>query len=133
MSIADAWTAARAAWPGVELDEADFACWVAERGGYDEATIAALNTRDLYLACACSRGDRVALAQFEVHFSSSIEAALASIRMRDDHGDELRQRLRAKLFVGERPRIASYRGRGELGGWIRAATIREAIDLQRKL
>jgi RNA polymerase sigma-70 factor, ECF subfamily len=129
-TIRDAWTRARESWPSVELAFEDFERWVVDRAGSDDP--ATLNTRDLYLACACSRGDPNALAAFEAHFAASIDAALASVRMRDDHGAELRQRLREKLFVGERARIGSYRGRGELGGWVRAAAIRDAIDFARQ-
>lgn len=128
-TIGEAWASARAAWPGIEVGEAEFAVWVEERRA--GAELAQLNTRDLYLACACSRGDAAALQAFDAQFAPSIATALASMKMRDDHGDEIRQRLRTKLFVGERPRIASYSGRGELGGWVRASAVREAIDLQR--
>jgi len=125
--IAHGWVAARTAWPGIDVNENDFAQWVRERGdNHDE-----MNMRDLYLACACHRGDPAALAAFDRVFSASISAALASMRMRDEHGEEIRQRLRTKLFTGAK-RIASYRGRGELGGWVRAATIREALDLRRQ-
>ena len=130
-AMRDAWTQAREAWPGVEVSLEDFERWVSERA-HGEAP-AALVTRDLYLACACHAGNPAALAAVDSCFTSTIEAALASVRMRDDHGDEIRQRLRAKLFVGERPRIALYTGRGALGGWVRAAAIREAIDLRRQL
>src|SRR5262249_34127333 len=123
----EAWLAARAAWPGVEVDEDAFARWVNERG--DPAV---LNTRDLYLACACHRGDAAALAAVDARFASTIDAALASIRLRDEAGDDIRQRLRTKLFVGERARIVAYSGRGELGGWVRAAAVREGIDLRRE-
>ena len=129
-AIREAWTQAREAWPGIEVSLDDFERWVTERAAGDGA---ALDTRDLYLACACHAGNPAALAAFDTSFAATIDAALASVRMRDEHGDEIRQRLRAKLFVGERPRIASYTGRGALGGWVRAATIREAIDMRRQL
>jgi RNA polymerase sigma-70 factor, ECF subfamily len=130
-AIRDAWKQAREAWPGVDVSFEDFDRWMTERAaGVDPA---ALDARDLYLACACHAGNAAALATFDTCFAATIDAALASVRMRDEHGDEIRQRLRAKLFVGERPRIASYAGRGVLGGWVRAATIREAIDLRREL
>jgi len=129
-ALHDAWEAGRAAWPGVALSEDEFTRWVATRCA-DETAIEKLNTRDLYLTCACFRGDRAALDVFDTRFASTIDAALASLRMRDEHGDEIRQRLRAKLFAGEQARIAAYRGVGELGGWLRVAVIREALDLRR--
>jgi RNA polymerase sigma-70 factor (ECF subfamily) len=129
-AIRDAWTQAREAWPGVDVSFDEFERWVTERAGGEDP--AALDMHDLYLACACHRGDPAALAAFDSCFANTIDAALASVRMRDEHGDEIRQRLRSKLFVGERARIASYTGRGALGGWVRAAAIREAIDVRRQ-
>ena len=41
------------------------------------------------------------------------------------------QRLRAKLLIGPNPRIATYRGRGSLSGWLAIAVARVAIELRR--
>jgi RNA polymerase sigma-70 factor (ECF subfamily) len=114
----------------VEVAEADFARWVEERRS-PETDLDGVHTRDLYLACACSRGDATALGAFDTAYARTIDAALASLRMRDEHGDDVRQRLRTKLFVGAQPKIGGYRGGGELGAWVRAAAIREALDLRR--
>ena len=131
-SLHEVWRAARIAWPGVDVSEPEFSRWVEERCE-NASELATVHTRDLYLACACGRGDAAALAAFDTAYAGTIDAALASVRMRDDHGDDIRQRLRAKLFVGAKPKIGSYRGGGELGAWVRAATIREALDVRRTL
>jgi RNA polymerase sigma-70 factor (ECF subfamily) len=60
-------------------------------------------------------------------FAASVDASPAFV-------GELSQRLRARLLVGdgERPaRIATYSGRGPLGGWIRVAAVRLARDIGR--
>jgi RNA polymerase sigma-70 factor (ECF subfamily) len=49
--------------------------------------------------------------------------------------DDAKQILRGRLFVGEAgrrgPRIADYRGRGELKRWVRASAVRIALRLLR--
>src|SRR5262249_8212593 len=66
----DASRLASARWPGVQIADADFAAYVVARlppgptgsGAIDlEAAIAAIDLRDLYLACGVGRGDPVAL------------------------------------------------------------------------
>src|SRR5215216_5388162 len=56
----DALRAGAEAWPTVSLSAEDFSAWVQQRG----ITIEALQAHgsDLYLAAACSRGDRAAMA-----------------------------------------------------------------------
>src|SRR5262249_42757155 len=48
--------------------------------------------------------------------------------------DEVRQLLRARLFVGEgsRGKIADYSGRGPLDSWVRACALRIALDVRRR-
>src|SRR5262249_55981910 len=50
---------ARQAWPEIDIDVGEFSRYVAERTGRGDA--AAINISDLYLACACVRGDDRAL------------------------------------------------------------------------
>ncbi len=48
--------------------------------------------------------------------------------------DEVKSQLREKLFVGtpdSPPKIASYRGGGPLGGWLRVTAMRVAQNLRR--
>src|SRR5689334_13258114 len=61
---------ARAAWPMVELATEHFVEHLAARlGDADDPELAlrAMHTSDLYLACACMRGDAGAVAAFEAH------------------------------------------------------------------
>jgi RNA polymerase sigma-70 factor (ECF subfamily) len=41
----------------------------------------------------------------------------------------VRQQLRAKLLVGPPPRLCQYHARGPLGGWVRMAAVRTALDM----
>ncbi len=51
------------------------------------------------------------------------------------NADDVLQDLRRRLFVadgsGSGPRVLGYRGTGPLGGWVRVAALRLAIDLKR--
>lgn len=86
---------------------------------------------DLELAAACSEGDVAAIGAFEERYFGEIDRALARLRSSGLSADELRQRLRQKLFVGDGerpPAIRGYSGRGPLGGWFRAVTTRVVLD-----
>ena len=111
----------------MHLTEDDFALYVRERL-VDHASVP---WGDLYLACACARGDAAALRLFDEVLFPQVEAALARVA-RSARADEVRQMLRHKLFVaepGKRPKIAEYAGRGALRTWLRVAATRLALDL----
>ena len=128
---------ARSAWPTVDLSETTFAAWLADR--IEQSSDASdapgrLHTDDLYLACACASGSSPALAAFDERFMPGIEAALAGLQLDRAATEEVKQRLRDKLLVGSdgRGKIATYRGRGPLRSWLRAAAVREAISMARQ-
>jgi len=133
--VQDLWLSARAAWPGVEVGQEAFARYVAERAA--EAGVAGagdLAATDLYLACACAAGAPMALATFERVLLAQVPVMIASVDPAGSIGDEVRQRLSERLFVGDGvapPRIAAYTGRGSLLGWLRVAAVRIAIDMLR--
>jgi RNA polymerase sigma-70 factor (ECF subfamily) len=125
---------ARAAWPSIDLDTGALVAFIARRistGPRD--ALARLHAEDVYLACACSRGDPVALAEFDRLFLSQVPTYLAH-RSAPALADDVRAMLGEQLFVTtpERPaRILGYEGKGPLGGWLRTMAVRAAIDLQR--
>jgi RNA polymerase sigma-70 factor (ECF subfamily) len=128
-TIADAaalHAAGRAAWPDIALDEAVFATWVAARAGDG-----VLHPADLYLACACARGLAPALAAFERCYLAEVPRFLSGTRCAPDMVEEVKQRLRVRLFTGARPRIEDYSGRGPLASWLRVAAVRTASNLRR--
>ena len=122
--------AARAAWPGVALDEARFVAYVAERLG----SVAAIHAADLWLAAACADGDPAALAVFDERMIAPLDRVLGRAGLDADQIDEVKQELRKKLLVaGEsRARIVDYSGRADLKTWIRTAAVRAGIDLIRQ-
>lgn len=119
-------------WPGVVIDRDRFAAFVAARCG--ELELARVRCDQLYLTCACADGDPVALATFERTFGPVIDSALARMANAVTDADEVKQQVRERLFVGAAetpPRIAEYTGRGDLVGWVRAVTVRTALNCRR--
>lgn len=114
--------AGRAAWPGVEVDEAVFAAYLAERGPVDPQRAA-----DLYLACGCARGDQAAIAGFLREMVPHIEAAVLGLGADPAQVDEVRAQLVDALLVGERPGVATYAGRGQLRSWVRSIAVRTGM------
>jgi RNA polymerase sigma-70 factor (ECF subfamily) len=125
-AVGEAWRRARARWPGVEVEEAAYRDFVGARAG----SVASAGD-DLYLACACARGDDAAVRVFEVEHFDVLDAVLRKER-RPDLRDELAQRVRLKLFVpredGARA-IASYGGTGPLRRWLRMTCARALVNL----
>jgi RNA polymerase sigma-70 factor (ECF subfamily) len=121
---------AHAAWPEFSLSDVLFVPFVAERLPLppDDASIDALHTSDLYLACACAQGDAAAIEAFERRYGGDLRAACARSRAAPADVDEIAQRVREKLFACRPPAIASYAGRGALIGWLRVVAAREALN-----
>ncbi|MDI3288744.1 sigma-70 family RNA polymerase sigma factor [Polyangium sp. 15x6] len=130
---------ARAAWPEIDVPAEAFVRWLSERIAAAnvetlERALGTLRLGDLYLACACARGDRAALAAFERSYVPDLIAAIQHVDRSGSHADDVLQVLRQKLFVGEPstgPKIREYGGRGELRRWLRAVAVRGGIDALR--
>ena len=129
---------ARAAWPGVELEPAVFASYLGSRLPSDvesERALRQMRTSDLYLACACARGDVRAIAAFEERCLSVVDHTLRRMAGMDAGiiGD-IKQQLRIRLFVGDRraPQILDFSGCGELRRWVRVLAVRQALVYARR-
>ncbi len=97
--------------------------------------LATLDVAELYLACACERGDPVALGAFESRYFPVVEIALAPMKLPTGTLDEVRQLVRTKLFVRdgeEAPKVKRYAGQGSLEGLVRVIAVRTALSLQRR-
>jgi RNA polymerase sigma-70 factor, ECF subfamily len=121
----EAFEAARAVHAGVTVERERYLAFVAERDGarLDDEVAA-----DLYLACACCDGDERALAAFDAIFLSQVPQLLARLESAPAELDEVRQRLRERLFVAGK--IAEYRGQGRMGSWLRVVAMRTALNLR---
>ena len=99
---------ARGAWPGLEVSDAAFVAYIAERLG-DGALPAVLRPLhvDLYLACGCVAGDPAAVAAFQRTIIADLDARIVPAAA--DRLDELRQLVSEKALVSEgTPRIATW-------------------------
>jgi RNA polymerase sigma-70 factor (ECF subfamily) len=93
--------------------------------------VSAVRVDDLALAVAAGRWDAAALQAFDALLVASVARAVARIDRSAAFADLVAQELRTHLLVGERPRIADYRGSGPLSGWLRSAAARIALNLRR--
>ncbi|AKU96927.1 putative DNA-binding regulatory protein [Labilithrix luteola] len=133
-----AWDHARSQFPGVEVSEAEFRAYLLRHnapGESDEAPAQGRNPlviiTDLYLACACSRGDARAIAAFEHRYSSTVESVRLRFRGRAPSEPELWAELAQRLFVRteDKPaKIAEFSGRSELGAWLKVVTSRIILN-----
>jgi RNA polymerase sigma-70 factor (ECF subfamily) len=128
----------REAWPAVSLDDEAFAAFLADKIPDDESgvpeALAAMATTDLYLACACARGDTAGIEAFEKRYFAEVESVLRRVRDSSLVADDVRQMLREKLFVGSgnaKPKIADYAGKGALASWFRVTAMRLVLNLVR--
>jgi RNA polymerase sigma-70 factor (ECF subfamily) len=122
----------RAAWPAVVIEPAALRESLAGRELGDPERLSAA---ELYLAVACARGDAAALAAFDQRYLSQVPRFVSRIDSAPSFADELKQTVRALLFVGaglgEAPKILTYSGRGPLEGWVRVVTIHAALKLKK--
>jgi RNA polymerase sigma-70 factor (ECF subfamily) len=128
--------AGQRAWPAVVLPPEALAAHLARLAAEDGRSMAdrAAHAADLYLACACAEGLAPAIAAFDRGYLSRVADFVARTDSSPEFASEVRQDLRNRLLVaahGQRPRIARFSGRGPLGGWVRVAAVRVAVDSKR--
>lgn len=132
-SLSEAVRSARAEWPELEVPDEIFVAFLAVRVPDHEDVGTALGTMqvgDLYLACACLRGESAAIAAFERRFGSELDIALRQIDLPPAQREEVRQSFQARLLVapaGAQGTLAKYSGRGSLSGWLRVSITRLAL------
>lgn len=127
--------AVRARWPAAPSAGEDFAGYLAARlshqGSLHEAA-RRLHFEDLFLAWWAGSGDREGIAAFEERFAEDIQQLV--VRFDSIPAEELRERLRVKLFIGSGsagPRIRDYSGFAVLQGWLRVTAARAFVDAAR--
>jgi len=123
------------AWPGLAVDPQGFRGYLVQRLGA-EAETAEGRWADLYLACACSRGDSRAIEALEAQHFPRLRAALSRVAPEPAAREDAEALLRRHLFVAEGealPKIAEYSGKGDLAGWLRIIAVRIALrSVERK-
>jgi RNA polymerase sigma-70 factor (ECF subfamily) len=137
--LAECAEAARATWPNIALDIDLFLSHLADkvRGAASPLpALRAIQSTDLYLACACARGDRKALEIFETRYLPQLQPALAHLELGATQIDEAKQWVRQHVLVakedGAPPLIAQYSGRGKLEAWLKVVAIRAVMQVIRR-
>jgi RNA polymerase sigma-70 factor (ECF subfamily) len=99
-----------------------------------EFALAQMHTADLYLACACARGDAQAVAAFDEHCLSQLDRVLGKMGIDADASAEVKQEIRRRVLVGDgrRPEIVDFSGRGDLRSWVRVMAVRQALRRQER-
>jgi RNA polymerase sigma-70 factor (ECF subfamily) len=123
---------ARAAWPGIAIDQKVWCRYLASRidpaDGLSRA-ISALRVGDLYFACACALGHPGAVAAFHAQYLPMIQRELRRQRLSQGLREEVQQRLLMELLVSTPeapPLITRFAGTGQLASWLRVVTARTA-------
>ena len=94
----------KAAWPDLELSDEQFMGHVAERLAPDpdpRKSLAQIQGKDLYLTCACARGDPKAIKAFDKRFAPRIAEAAARLDRSTAFVDDAKQAVLQKLFMSE--------------------------------
>ena len=114
-------------WSRVSLDDVVAHVRAAIAAGASPAHAA-----DLALAYAVGGGDPAATRRFDEHVASDLTAAVRAIDTDPAFVDEIAQRTRVRLVVGDgTPVIASYRGTGPLRAWVAISARRMALNARR--
>lgn len=127
----EAWAATQDVWPGIELSRETFAQFLESRSTPDTAE----GLAELYLACACIEGDRVALTSVDTRYVHIVPQAISHMKLPSALVDEIQQQVRTKLLVGTEQRpacLADYAGQGKLRGLVKVMAVRMAISELRK-
>jgi RNA polymerase sigma-70 factor (ECF subfamily) len=118
-------------WPSLRTEL--LAAWLGERvQAVSGPTSEGLELGSLVLACACVHGADGAAVAFRERHGPDIDAALRRLGLPSAEADDVRQAVLGKLLVAGSEKLRSYGGRGALGGWVRAVTVRQAISMGRR-
>lgn len=122
----------RAAFPALAVDDDTFVARliaVLAPEAPSEASLAALEIEDLYLACACGAQATGAAAAFTARHGSTIRGAIVRI-IRGGDAAEIEQQFVDALLVGSAltaPKITGYAGKAPLDRWVGVAAQRAAL------
>jgi len=116
----------------IEVADLSFMRFLGERAaGVDASWLLELPAEDLLLACAAGAGDATAISIIETRYFPTIESIVRG-KLDPTVASEAMQRVREHLFVGERPHILDYAGRGELAKWLTITAVRAGLRIVRE-
>jgi RNA polymerase sigma-70 factor, ECF subfamily len=136
-AVQGAWEIARRGWPNIALDPRAFEAHLATclRGPDYAADLETLHAADLYLACACLRGDPAAHAALQRYHLSRIGEWIGHVDRSPAYADDIRQQVATILLVGTSvtgPKLVGYTGHGPLGAFVRVIATRTAQKRKKK-
>lgn len=137
-SLAEVIAAAHVRWPGIAIDEADFANALGERWAPELEPATAVELPpfavELVLARSCLRGDEVAVRAFHREMFLRVERVLSRLGLSGSDADDVKQDVRAKLLLGDGgdAKLALYQGTGPLAHWVASVAGREALTGMRR-
>ncbi|MBA2538383.1 MAG: sigma-70 family RNA polymerase sigma factor [Deltaproteobacteria bacterium] len=129
---------AHKSYPALEIDDRDLILQIAKRApaaGDLANYLQHCHAGDLAVASQAARGSQGAIAELERAHRNTIEAACRRFAGPGQTADDLKQILRAKLFVAEKdktPKISDYAGQGFLDNWLRVTAVRVFLDLTKR-
>jgi RNA polymerase sigma-70 factor (ECF subfamily) len=121
----------QAAWPQLQLTPDQLTVFLARQLPPEAAepeALAALRARELYLLCAFGLRYRAAHAVIEADYMPLVRQALLRLGAAEALIADIQQELCSRLIEKQDPTIVrrGYAGRGDLGGWLCTAAVREA-------
>lgn len=130
---------AKERWPEVPLPRERYLSHLASLLAVSEVTallevLPKLCAADLYLACACADGVTAAVAAFQREYLGRVPTFVSRLRMAPAQLEDLQGALQERLLVGTpqgAPRIAAYKGEGNLLTFVRVASLRLGLNMLR--
>jgi RNA polymerase sigma-70 factor (ECF subfamily) len=127
-ALQQAFALGQKAWPSIVLDLDGFRAHCERALGSNPEWDWARFGAELYLCCACARGDAEGTRALEADVLPQVVKAISRIDSDAQFVEEALQTLRDKLLVGDRAKIADYAARGPLIAWLSVAAARVALD-----
>jgi RNA polymerase sigma-70 factor (ECF subfamily) len=130
--LLDIVSSAQRAYPTFSLPPDAFVAYLLERipaGVSWPLALRQMHSSDLYLACACARGDVSAFAAFDDRCLRHLDRVLGTMGIDADVSADVKQDIRHLVLVGDgrRAKILDFSGRGDLRGWVRVMAVRQAL------
>lgn len=125
---------ARAQWPQIRADAADFSAYLLERiRRSPHPTLERWHVGDLYLVWAALAHDPFAVAMVDKWVAEACRKAGAQFRKSDHEIADITQNVRERMFVGRQspPRLTEYDGTGALAAWLRICSTRTFLDARK--
>lgn len=136
-TLLDIFASAAGACPTFSVPREEFVAYLWARLPADvppQVALGQMHAADLYLACACARGDAQAVAAFDEQCLGQLGRVLGKMGIDADASAEVKQEIRRRVLVGDgrQPEIVDFSGRGDLRGWVRVMAVRQALRRQER-